>query len=201
MKLSGQNYYKIYFAGDPDSILVENLTKGTSVSLQGTDTLHLKLDVTNVLETEKSKGTLIIYPNPMDHSCRFDFENTTHGRVEIQIYSADGKMVHEHNRKLSSGVHQFELSGVPAGIYVLHIKTENYQISGSFVSTFESNPGITLIHKNVTPFKLTEGNGSASKKLLNEDFPLSLRSIIEMDFSMGDQLKFTGYKTGSDDFC
>jgi|GEM_PF-1849787 len=197
--LNAQTYYKINFSGEPDSILVENLTKGTSLTLQGNDTLSLKLSGVGVQETDRSKRTLIIYPNPMDHSCRFDFENTTHGKVEIQLFNANGKKVHDFNARLSAGMHQFELSGVPTGVYHLQIKTESYRMTGSFVSTYESSPDIMLIHKKESPFRLTDGNAVGNQKLSQEDVPLSFRSIVMMDFSTGDQLKFTGYKTNSDD--
>ncbi len=198
-RLHAQTYYKIIFSGEPDSILVENLTKGTGLTLQGTDTLSLKLSGVGVQETDRSKRTLIIYPNPMDHSCRFDLENTTQGRVEIQLFNANGKRVHEYNARLSAGMHQFELSGVPAGVYHLQIKTESYRLSGSFVSTYESSPDVRLIHKKESPFRLTKGNADGNQKSAQDDVPLSLRSIVVMDFSTGDQLKFTGYKTNSDD--
>jgi len=197
--LNAQTYYKIIFSGEPDSILVENLTKGTSLTLQGTDTLTLKLSGVGVQETDRSKRTLIIYPNPMDHSCRFDFENTTQGKVEILLFNANGKKLHDFNARLSAGMHQFELSGVPAGFYHLQIKTESYRMSGSFVSTYESAPDIALIHIKESPFRQTNGNSDGGQKLSQEDVPLSFRSIVVMDFSTGDQLIFTGYKTNSDD--
>jgi len=197
--LNAQTYYKINFSGEPDSILVENLTKGTSLTLQGTDTLSLKLSGVGVQETDRSKRTLIIYPNPMDHSCRFDFENTTQGKVEILLFNANGKKLHDFNARLSAGMHQFELSGVPAGVYHLQIKTESYRLSGSFVSTYESSPDIALIHIKESPFRQTNGNADGNQKLSIDDVSLSFRSIVVMDFSTGDQLKFTGYKTNSDD--
>jgi len=196
--LHAQTYYKIVFTGEPDSVCVASVLFGTSVTLHGTDTLHLKLAGVSVQETDKSKRTLVIYPNPMDHSCRFEFENPTQGRVEIQLLNTNGKMVHKYANKLSAGVHLFELSGVPAGVYVLHVKTENFRISGSFVSKYESDADIRLIHEKETPLSMAPNPGETGMKA-KDDFALSFRSIVVMDFAPGDWLKFTGYKTNSDD--
>ncbi len=197
--LNGQNHYNVYFAGDPETILVENLTKGTSLILQGADTLQLKLEGTGVQETEQTKHALTIYPNPMDQSCRFDVENTINGMVKIELYHSSGKLVHEFSSKLSAGLHQFELTGVSAGIYLIRVQTEKHRFTGSFVSTNVAGSIITLKHLREIPLKYFMDNDPSIQKLSDADFLLNPRTIVEMDFSVGDQLKFTGYMTGSDE--
>jgi uncharacterized protein (TIGR02145 family) len=198
-RLTGQNYYKIVFAGNPETVFVENQTQGKSVSLPGTDTLRLKLKSTSVEETESAQHNLTIYPNPMDHSCNFDFENTKNGRVVIQLFNTNGSLVHKYSKKLSQGIHHFQLSGVPSGVYVIDIKTETWHYSGSFVSTDKSNTAFLLMNKSDSPEKT--GEDKIIKTSNNYDIEntlLDYRNSVELDFATGDHLKIIGYATGFD---
>ena len=199
-RLTGQNYYKIVFAGNPESVFVENLTQAKSVSLPGTDTLHLKLKGTSVGETESAQHKLTFYPNPMDQSCSFDFYNQKPGRVIIQVFNANGSLIHKYSNKLPQGIQHFQLSGVASGVYVIDIKTGTRHYSGSFVSTDKSNTAFLLMNKSDSP--QDTGKDKKSNTYNNTDIgntPLDYRNSVELDFATGDQLKFTGYKTGSDD--
>jgi hypothetical protein len=198
-RLTGQNYYKIVFAGNPETVFVENLTQGKSVSFTGADTLHLKLKGTSVEETESAQHKLTIYPNPMDNSSNFDFENTKNGRVIIQLFNTNGSLVHKYSKKLSQGIHHFQLSGVPSGVYVIDIKTETEHYSGSFVSNDKSNTAFLLMNKSDSPEKT--GEDKIIKTSNNYDIEntlLEYRNSVELDFATGDQLKIIGYATGFD---
>ena len=196
-RLMGQNYYKINFAGNPESVFVKNITQDKSVNLQGTDTLLLKFKGTSVYETGHERKKLTIYPNPMDHTCNFDFENTKSGRVTIQLFNAQGSLLNKYSNKLPQGIQHFQLSGVPSGVYVISIKTEDKQYSGSFVSTDKSNTSLLLLNKRETTDK--SGLVKNGEKLNNSNFdniPLEYRTNVELDFATGDQLMFIGYATG-----
>lgn len=194
-KLYGQAYYEITFTGTgatPDTILVENLTKGTSVSMQGSDILHLDL-VASVREMGREKSKLNIYPNPMDHACYFEFMNADQGRVDIHLFTSDGRLWHLCSGDLSQGKQRFMLSGVSAGMYVLSIQTQRNHMSGRFVSTSRSRAISSFAHIAELPLL-------KNKELILNDPAITgnrtntkgTKAIVNMDFSIGDQLRFIG---------
>ncbi len=199
MKLPGQNFFVIDFEGNPDSVYVENLTQGINLNMQGTDVLHLRLSGTSIMETDHKTQLLSIYPNPMDQSCNFHFENTGKGMVFIHLYRANGGLVYEYSNMLPRGLQQFKLSGLSAGFYLLNIKTENYQVTGKLVSQNRYNGDIVLIHINETSSKIEDDiNIGMSNPNSNHSVPLKFRNIVELDFAIGDQLKFEGLLSGFD---
>jgi len=196
-KLYGQGYYEITFTGTgaiPDTILVENLTKGTSVSMQSADVLHLDL-VVSVREIGRVNRKLNIYPNPMDHTCHFEFLNAKHGTIDIQLYATDGRLLHSSSRELSQGKHSFMLSGVSAGVYILNIQTQSDHFSGHFVSTGPPKAVFSLVQTKDLPLPKTEEINSKDGFSLNILNTKGTKAIVNMDFTIGDQLRFIGSAT------
>ena len=196
-RMIGQNYYKITFSGNPQNVFVQNITQSKSVSLPGTDTLLLKFKGTSVLETDREHQKLTIYPNPMDQSCSFDFENLKPGKVIIQVFNANGSLIHKYIKKLPQGIQHFQLSGVHSGVYVIDIKTMTGHYSGSFVSTDKSNTAFLLMNNSNSQEETVEDKKTNSNN--NSDItnlPLEYRNTVELDFATGDQLMFVGYSNG-----
>lgn len=196
-ELSGQNFYKINFAGDPQTVFVQNITQSKSTNMLGSDTLLLKFKGTSVLETGLEHLNLTIYPNPMDQSCNFDFENIKKGKVVIQVFKANGSQIYKYSKKLPQGIQYFQLSGVPAGVYLIDVKTITGHFSGSFVSTDMSNTPFLLINKcdsedEADKVKKTNSYNNSN----NTNIPLAFRNSVELDFATGDQLMFIGYLSG-----
>jgi len=71
--------YLINFAGEGASttvstVKVENLTRGTSLTMNGTDILHLKAVVTGIESAgEDGSGKIVFYPNPMNDLIKMQF--------------------------------------------------------------------------------------------------------------------------------
>nr|MDA3911757.1 T9SS type A sorting domain-containing protein [Bacteroidales bacterium] len=192
-KLYGQNYYVINFSGtgaSPETVLVENLTEGTSVNMQGTDILHLNL-VVGVQEFQVQNNSLKIYPNPILNRSNFEFTNTQQGRVNIQLFNTEGKLIHNYSRDLSKGIHNFQITGLPRGAYLIGINTPENHITGRFVSMSKSYTDFSLIHTGVTPIDVNQ-----SKQISTGSNTKSNKAIVNMDYTAGDELKFTGYANG-----
>jgi uncharacterized protein (TIGR02145 family) len=195
--LSAQNYFEICFAGDPEMVLVENLTKGESLSMEGNDTLHLILDGTKVNETDVNENQLIIRPNPVNQRCHFNFEKSTYGRMDIFLLLPDGTLLFQDNMILSPGIHHFELSGLSTGAYLLYIKTENAQFCERIISFNNTIDNISLRHVGFT-FNKLKSSSSSDDYVQGDEIPLNLRSIHDMEFTAGDLLRFTGFASGSE---
>ena len=92
--------YQISFAGSGesttvDSVFIENLTRGTTLEMKGTDVLHLKGTVP-VFETTSNyeTGKVTFYPNPMKEVTTFSFALTSSaGKVSLEIFTLSGRRI------------------------------------------------------------------------------------------------------------
>lgn len=190
-KLYGQEYYVIDFVGEGatiESIYVENLTQGTNVVMSGTDVLHLILTSTVINHQETERKQIKIYPNPTNQTCNIEFTNKKEGNVQINLCCIAGKQILNLNENVSEGAHNLSINQLPAGIYVINIETKTDLFSGRIIST-----GKAEICSNITTSIDKNENISISKP---HNIRKSIKSIVQMDYEIGDQLKFIGYAEG-----
>ena len=139
MNLTAQSYIDINFAEangvNVETIQVTNLSKGASVTLQGTDILRLNSLTTGLQSISVLDNELLIYPNPIEQDGFFCFVNPNQGRVEIRLHNLEGKTIHSNIYELASGKHTFSISGVPNGIHLLSIITQAGSFSGRITSS------------------------------------------------------------------
>ncbi len=199
-KLYGQTYFEITFDGEgamPETVIVENLTQGTSVEMEGTDVLHLMLEPSQVTEISMRDKKIAVFPNPMEHTCKFEFQNSDFGNVSIKIYSITGKKIFSYNNVLDKGSHSFILSGVSAGSYIISVQTEAELFTGRFVSTNQTEASLSLKHNGeMKSISTTENWESESLTIRNNITYKGYKSIVEMDFDEGDHIKFTAKSEG-----
>ncbi len=188
-KLYGQTYFEITFDGEgamPETVIVENLTQGTDLEMPGNDVLHLLLEPVKVSNMEMESKELSIFPNPMKQACNIEFLNAKEGNVSISLYSITGKQIQKYSNVLSKGLHNLTLTGVAAGSYLLSVQTETDLFSGQFISVgqIKSEPSFFYNEKNA------ETNSLELRSTKNN------KSIVEMNFTIGDELRFTGIAAG-----
>lgn len=191
-KLFGQSYYVINFestGSDIDSIKVENITQGNSKMLNEADILHLLLEPSAIYNLKLKTQPLTIFPNPMINNCNIQFYNTQQGIVKIMLTSITGKEIYKYSHTLSKGNHTFNLSGIPSGSYIIKVQSETSFLTGTLISLKESNNPISIKHSNTTN----------SKNHYYYDNNKNNKSIIELDYTIGDELKFIGYANGMQD--
>lgn len=180
--LSAQDY-EISFTAEGesstiDSILVENITQGTSLSMPGSSVLHLigNLDA----EIYKSGETkLSIYPNPMFEETKIRFNNPVSGDVSIKIYDIIGRLVISNFQELLHGEHIFKLSGLGQGTYILQIISGRSVISAKLISrsTRGSKPAITY---------MSDKQPVERNKLITNN-----KNLVQMQYNPGDILNIT----------
>ena len=193
LKIYTQNY-QINFAGTGavttvDSVKVENLSQCASLALAGTDTLILSptagMNETGI--THKFKVN--IYPNPSSGFFSVEFETTSAGRVQIGLFDISGKAVLQQREFLQTGVHQFRLSGIQGGVYIIKVESEDFLYATKHISN-EAGRGFPEIENNASP------SGSDKHPILSRTAEInglrSTKSIITMLFNEGDTLKLTG---------
>ena len=185
VSLQAQEYY-ISFAGTGesitvDSVIVENLTRGTKLKMKGSDVLHLVAVVTGI-ETvgDDGQGRISFYPNPMKDHARMQFALPEKGEVVITLYDLSGRKIAQTRDLLSEGLHIYGIQGVKEGIYFVRIGSNKYSLSGKLICSGSLNRGPKIVYENT----LAEQEKQSDSKGTNAE--------AEMQYTIGDRLKFTG---------
>jgi len=188
LTVNAQNYM-ISFTGSGASdvvgtVKVENLTADTFLEMNGTDILHLTgtVGIHSVDHTQLSE--LKIYPNPMKHYSILEVSPALAGEAVISVYDISGREIFKDRGYLDKGRQEFRISGMDNGLYMISIRGNTFHYSGKILSTGESEGAIT-IEKLSNNFQVAgiEGSKIDSK---------GIESIIDMEYTEGDRLKFTG---------
>lgn len=199
-KIQAQDY-QITFAGKGastviDSVKVENLTQCKDTWLIGSNTLHLTgtVGISGINDiNQKANNALRIYPSPMTDHCVIEFEATTQGTTTIELYNISGKRIIQEQTMLTKGIHTFQLSGINSGVYILNIISDTYSYSDKIISTNTQTATAQITYNgassNTENINFTS-NTKSIKKSKGEN------SLIEMQYTTGDLLKFTGYSGG-----
>jgi uncharacterized protein (TIGR02145 family) len=188
LKANAQNYL-ITFSGSGaattvSTVKVENLTKGTSLTLNGGDILRLTGTV-GIPSIENNQSSEIkIYPNPMVDNSTVEIYPPEAGDATISVYDMTGKKVTQIHSNLGNFKQEFKLSGLKNGFYLINVKGNTYQFSGKLLCNGKSNGtiGIEKVSNN------TQALGEKKSTLKSN----GAMSTIDMLFSPGDRLKFTG---------
>ena len=181
LKTQAQNYL-INFAGWGDTTMVatvkvDNLTSGATVTLNGSDILHL-VPTLGIGSRDADNGMLTIAPNPMKDRSVLTFVAPVSGNAVICILDLSGKIVCQINTMLSYGAQSFSVSGISQGMYFVKVTGKNYNYSAKLISQ-SSLPGEAKVGY-VSAVNITTGN-----HLKNST------AIIDMLYSDGDQLLYT----------
>jgi len=70
-----------------------------------------------------------VSPNPAYNFIKLDFENQTNSDYTIEIYSLDGK---QYSFEKSNN-NKIDISNLPAGIYMINLKSEKYNLVNKFI--------------------------------------------------------------------
>lgn len=158
-----------------ETVKVENITKGISLTLNGSDILVLTKSTS--IGDLKSDENVQIIPNPIKNEGEIRFFAPQSGVVNIRIIDASGKIVASQTDNLQSGNYSYEISGLTSGIYIANIIGQDYSYKTTIVSNGNNSQSIALKQKS---------NRIESSSLK------SFKSLVSMAYSAGDDLKFIG---------
>lgn len=81
------------------------------------------------------KEIIDIYPNPIyNKSCYIKFNNSQGSKnIRIKLLTISGQLLQEKYYETNENIIYYELSKIPAGIYVLSISTNNYVINRKLI--------------------------------------------------------------------
>jgi uncharacterized protein (TIGR02145 family) len=177
--LHAQDYF-ITFSGSGQSATVEtvevkNIDQQSTLSLNGTDTLHLT-DVAGTGYLPSLNQGMIIYPNPANHYSRLEFYNSSAGSTSIEIYNFSGRLLIYKSFHLPAGSHIFSISGLPAGMYLVKLNTPINTYSQRLVSTAA---------QGLAPELQYEGISQSPQQV---PFLKSISNVVAMQYNEGERL-------------
>jgi uncharacterized protein (TIGR02145 family) len=188
LNLNAQNY-QITFTGTGatttvSTVKVENLTKSTSLIVNGNDILHLTT-ATGINSIEDNQSSeLKIYPNPMTDNSTLEILPPVAGNAVITVLDITGKPVAQIQRYLEDYLQKFLLSGIKNGFYLINVNGNNYQYSGKLLSNGKSNGTLSIEKVNNSIQSVDEKVEKANSK--------GTHATVNMTYATGDRLKFTG---------
>jgi uncharacterized protein (TIGR02145 family) len=179
--------YLIHFAGTGGStsvgnVDVENLTQGTSLTLTGTDILNLKGVLTPVNDEMLNLpgNYLKVYPNPATEHVTIEFNVIAPGNTIISVFDQVGKTIVQRAANLETGTHIYQIDGLGRGVYIVGVTSETYSNAGKIVSQQKGTANARITRKSFSD--CTE----------NESRIKSTNATLQMQYTIGDRLKFTG---------
>lgn len=180
---SAQNY-KVNFSGSGSStsvgsVNVKNLDQGSSITLNGTDTLYLvgNMGVNNIKPAEPD---IKLYPNPMTEESVFSFYAEQKGPVEISVYDLTGKIVLQHDAFLDCGFQVFKITGLKSGTYFINLRAESYSYIARLISISKSDHEVSIRYI-----------GSKEQEAVKSNLK-STTTTVSMNYNDGERLLFKG---------
>lgn len=184
---NAQNYF-ISFTGTGSSttvntIKVENLTAGTSLSLNENDILHLT-GTTDIKSLENKQSSILkVYPNPTTGNSILQIYPPCAGNAVITVFDMTGKKVIQIQNYFENSLQEFRLSGINTGFYLINVRGSNYQYSEKLLCNGKADGTITI--------EKISNNQVNDEKISKTDYK-GVQVTVEMAYTPGDRLKFTG---------
>jgi len=179
--------YQISFTGSGqsfaiDSIQVENLTQGTTLTLHGDDVLHL-VETLGINSVSDNKNTLKIYPNPMIESTMIEFFNSNSRLVSVEIYNEMGGLITKQSTSIQQGTERFEIRNLNSGVYTVIARSSDWKYTAKLIS-LGNNFGNTTIKYQSNDY------GSVPKSTLK-----STNNLVKMQYNNGERILFKGFSS------
>jgi uncharacterized protein (TIGR02145 family) len=168
-----------------DSILIENLTKGTDTLLFGPDTSILIYNSSSGISDDNNltnKNSLFIsnnYPNPFSDRSDFRVSISEPQSINIMVYDVSGRCLATYTNHLTTGDHTFSFYPGKENIYLCLIRGEKTSKGFKMISSGNNEAGVCKIVYNSYDF-----------------IPGQIKSFSADDhfgFTPGDQLRYTGF--------
>jgi len=160
------------------SVQVQNLTKGTSVTVPSGNTLTLT-NQTTAIDAPANNAGIRILQNAGTGTSTLTFYADQAGNTLVDAYSLDGRKVVEQSTRLEVGDNSLELS-LPAGMYILRVSGAGYAYSAKLQSqtSTATQAGIKFLSNTKVEAPAPQKSKAGS-------------ITTTMTYSVGDQLLYT----------
>jgi len=176
--------YTISFSGTGasttvGSVIVQNLTKGTSITVPGGNVLNLTDQANGVEQLTLNNEEIRVYPTPEEGKYTLSFYSKNTGATQISAYSIDGRKMAGINTNLQSGDNLFQLL-LPKGLYAIRVTGNGYTYATKLVN--QIGTGIQAA------IQFTGSSNSESSVLQKSKGVAS----VTMNYTTGDLLLYKG---------
>ncbi len=176
--------YTISFTGSGasttvDNVVVQNLNKGTAVTVVAGSTLTLSDLINGINDIQTNQDEIRVISTSENGNYLLSFFSKSFSSTQIAIYNIDGRKVAGINTNLQTGLSSFKLA-LPKGLYVAYVSGAGYAYSKKIIS-YSGN-----INKPDLSFLSSDKSASASPKKAKAD------NSISLSYSAGDRLLFKG---------
>lgn len=172
--------YVITFSGsgattNVDNVEVQNITKGTTVTVPGGSALHLQDFQSSINSFEANENLIVLSPNPITASARLSFYALQTGNTRITISDLSGRKVIDFSEHIPEGENAFQLT-LPNGVFLIQVAGRgfNYALKAISFSEKMDKPQLTF-------------TGFLARKIQN-----SKTADVYMQYSSGDLLEYKG---------
>lgn len=175
--------YNISFTGTGAStavgdVLVQNLTRGTSVTVPAGNTLNLSDVATTIEQLSASDEIIRVYPN-FDGKSTVSFFTKHAGSIQIYAFNIEGRRIAGITTNVQLGVNSFQVS-LPKGYFAIQVIGNGYKYAGKVLNQTDAvtKPNITYL-----------GNEKPASSSLQK---IKSTGITTMTFITGDSLLYKG---------
>lgn len=178
--------YNITFTGTGasttvDDVVVQNLTKGTTVTVPAGNVLNLSNGLSAVEKLNANNENIRIYPSPLEGGATLSFFSKQAGSTQINVYGLDGRKLVSFNQNLQAETNSFQLS-LPKGSFAIQVIGNEYTYSAKMI-----NQSASLSQPKITYTGAEKTLSSAPQKSKNY-----VNSTTTMTYDAGDRLLYTG---------
>lgn len=163
-----------------DSIQVENLTQGTTLSLVGDDDLLLYGTVgTNTLSS--NENVLKVYPNPTISLTTVEFFQSKTQTVSLEVYNDLGVLIAKEKSRVQSGQQKFTISGLKTGIYMIGVQSGDQLFASRVISTGTGRSNVEIFYLGL------------EKESGLEKTAVGTEEVVHMQYNHDDWVLFKGF--------
>ena len=160
----------------PDSIVIENLSRNWSETIYYPDTVYILNLETNVSSRTKDVDMQVM-PNPFEGTTHVNILSAAVESIRMILIDMSGRVCAEYNGSLQEGGNLFTISLTTPQTYVLSVQTSsgNHSIKMENVGRAGEN-------------KIAYGGASGDVAPV-----VKLKSVSTHVFELGDEMRYTGY--------
>ena len=179
-------------AGDANvvnKVVVENLTQHKALELRGDNILRLS-DVpgTGVKEQKVRFLEPLVYPNPAPAEANVVFTLPKSGKIRVDIFDMQGRLVQNGEFQLEAGDHSIVLPQQDNGMYMVSLRGCGIQYATKWMCMGRRNgQPIRIGNTHIEGLQVKSRTQTNVTKAATET-----PDVVYMQYNLGDLLRFTG---------
>ncbi len=154
-----------------ENIFIENITNGTSTTLNGENSITLNSGAVNDLV---GNAQILAYPNPFEDEIYIEFASNKNELLEINITNEIGQIVLHQTKNANSNNCKMKFIAPQKGIYFIQIKSKTNSQSFSVICNKANNNIAKISFEDIKPIQTNYE-----------------KAVKGLTFTIGDVLKFT----------